>query len=502
MASRSQSFGGQTGNRRAGDPTVVRTSRRELLSAALLGSAAAVMSGCRSFEQLATPISVLPDRELVHPLLSHKNAARVLNRTGFGSRPGDRSGIMAVGLTRFVDEQLHPEGIAENRALDFRRRALYDQIPNDYGLLYEQDDHVLIDSLAQASLLRAVYSNRGLLERMTEFWSDHFNIYSFKSLELPQYTVLYHLNVLRPHALGKFRDLLGASAHSAAILCYLDNDYNRAGRPNENYARELMELHTLGIHGGYDQFDVHEVARCLTGWSFDQQFNPGSFRFVSAVHDFTEKVVLGQSVVPTGQREMENILDRLAYHPSTAKHIATKFLRRFRGDALADHVEHVSAVFMTTDGDIKETIRAVLLDCGVLDAPPILKRPFDYVVSALRALDVDTDCGAAVPYLGKMSQALFQWPRPDGYPDRSDAWANCMSARWQFALDLCAGSIPYTSVNWSALAGNSLKEMYARVFGESDTGRCAMWLRSTDAMSTTLEEYASLLLMSPSFQWR
>ena len=479
-------------------------TRRKLLAAATVTSSAAFLSGCRSLEQLATPVEVDHDAAVSRPQLTTVDATRLLGRAGYGHRPGDRSAVRTIGLEGFVDRQLRPETIAEHPVLTFRLRSLSDQLPNDFGLLFEQDDHALMGSLAQATLLRAVYSNRGLLERTTEFWADHFNIYSYKGERLPQYVVLFHLNILQPYALTTFRELLAATAHSAAILTYLDNETNRAGRPNENYARELMELHTLGIHGGYTQRDVQEVARCLTGWTVNQKFRPASFEFAAHMHDTGAKKVLGRAVIPNGQQEMEGVLDTLATHPATSHHIAGKLLQRFRGDSQRDHREHVASVFRKTDGDIRSTLRAVLVDCGVLDAPPIMKRPFDFVASALRATDSDTDCGAGIiSFLEKMGQPMFQWPRPDGFPDRSASWANCLSARWQFALNLAAGKLPNTSIPWKALVTTGSNcEITDHLFAAEDNAVDLQELRAAAAGRLTLEEFTSLGLMSPSFQWR
>jgi uncharacterized protein (DUF1800 family) len=469
-------------------------SRRQILLAGTVGLTSVALSGCRSIEQAIYPVTDSPDLPVQNPKMSTASALRVLSRVSFGHRPGDVGTLQTLGYQQYVDRQLVPDTIVESEILLTRLRPFGDSLPDDYGLLYEIDDHELIVSLSQATLLRAVYSNRSLYERMVEFWSDHFNIFAFKSLGLPQFTVLYNNEVLRKYALTNFRALLGASVQSAALLSYLDNEYNHRGRPNENYARELMELHTLGVHGGYTQHDVANVAKCLTGWTIDRKWRPGSFNFKDSDHDQTTKYVLSRQINAGGKAEMDEVLDMLADHPSTAKHVATKLLMRFRGDSTPDHVDHVASVFLSSSGDIKKTVRAVLVDCGIFDAPPIFKRPFDYMSSSLRALDADTDGSPSLAgYLATMGQPLFQWPRPDGYTDKSKSWVNSLAARWQFALDLSAGRIQNTSVNWANLAPGAMPaEVLHRIFG-------------TQSLTTTaysLPETAALALMSPEFQWR
>ena len=217
--------------------------------------------------------------------------------------------------------------------LTVRLRGLADSLDPDTGLLFDEDDHRLIGALRQSAILRAVYSRRQLQERMVEFWSDHFNIYAFKG-QGPQFKVVDDHETIRAHALGKFRDLLGASARSAAMLGYLDNTSNRKGVPNENYARELMELHTLGVHGGYTQRDVKEVARCLTGWTTEKHWHRGRFLFDPDAHDNGAKQVLGLTIAPGGGvTDGERVLDMLAGHPSTARHLARKLCVHFLGDA-------------------------------------------------------------------------------------------------------------------------------------------------------------------------
>jgi len=194
------------------------------------------------------------------------------------------------------------------------------------GLFDDVDKQSVPRELARATLIRQVYSRRQLYEVMVEFWTDHFNI-SVEKGDCWFLKTVDDRSVIRPHALGKFRDLLWASAHSPAMLVYLDNQVNYKGAPNEHYARELMELHTLGVHGGYTQQDVQDLARCLTGWSVKEAFWRGDFTFNAGQHDPEAKTVLGLTISPDGQGEAERVVEMLAAHASTARFIATKLGR-------------------------------------------------------------------------------------------------------------------------------------------------------------------------------
>ncbi|HEX5323812.1 MAG TPA: DUF1800 domain-containing protein, partial [Capsulimonadaceae bacterium] len=340
--------------------------------------------------------------------------------------------------------------------------------------------------------------------------SDHFNIYAFKG-QGPQLKVVDDQSTIRKYALGRFRDLLGASARSAAMLGYLDNTVNRKGVPNENYAREIMELHTLGVHGGYTQHDVKEVARCFTGWTSDKSWRRGRFLFDPAAHDDGAKQVLGITILPGGGiHDGERVLDILASHPETAKHLATKLCIRFLGDARQETVSHVASAFLKTGGDIHATLRALLTPQALLAAPPILKRPYDYAVSALRALNADTDAGIGIQkHLENMGQALFGWPMPNGYPEEARAWVGAMVPRWNFALALAGGSIENTSIDLPAIAkvGNGARLSNADTLIEFALGSPASTpslarLRAIAGRSLSAAESAALILMSPEFQFR
>jgi uncharacterized protein (DUF1800 family) len=226
------------------------------------------------------------------------------------------------------------------------------------------------------------------------------------------------------------------------MLVYLDNQANRSGAPNENYARELMELHTLGIDGGYSQGDVEELARCLTGWTVKDHFWRGQFRFDSRLHDAGVKRLLGRTLEPRGEEEGEIVLGLLAKHPSTARHLARKLARRFlRDDPPADLVERTARAFESSRGDLRLTLRTLLLD-GQGARRPKIKRPLDFVLSSLRQLQARVqDARSLLDPLARMGHLPFAWPTPDGFPDTAEPWMTTLIPRWQFAVSLARGEL-------------------------------------------------------------
>lgn len=484
------------------------TTRRGFLCAGAVLSAG-LLTGCQSIEQRLTRQNLPPDA-LPPPTAASLPAMRLLNRAAYGPRPGDIALVTKLGIPAWVDAQLQPETLAEDAGFAWRLRSQGDALNPDTGTLFDEDDRRLVAALRQATLLRAVYSRRQLEQRMVEFWTDHFNIYAFKG-QGPQLKVVDDAQAIRPHALGRFRDLLKASAHSAAMLGYLDNTANRRGLPNENYARELMELHTLGVDGGYTQRDVHEAARCLSGWTSEAHWHRGRFRFEAAAHDDGRKQVLGTAFpAGGGQKDGERLLDLLAAHPATARHLAVKLCRHFLGDAPQVWVSHLAAIYLTTNGDIKAMLRPLLLSDDLLHAAPLFKRPYDYAVSALRALGADTDGGAGIQqHLEAMGQPSFGWPMPDGYPEKQPSWTGAMVPRWNFALALAGGTIDSTALDMPALraaarhAGLSPHDAVLHLaFGPSAAGMGVTDLRGRTSDYPDVSEYCALVLASPAFAWR
>ncbi len=431
-----------------------------------------------------------------------------LARLTFGARPGDFDAVRRMGLERWIERQLHPEGIPDTLvgrllardtllALDpaellarvpapGRLRRAYDRELSAAGvhlpgqatdsavraaLQRDSADYVhrvadsyrLSTALQRERVLRATFSERQLQEVMTDFWENHFSVWYGKGDVMRYVLPAFDRDVVRPRALGKFRELLGAVAHSPAMLYYLDNWRNGAdrGEPilarrragpgrNENYARELMELHTLGVNGGYTQQDVIEVARAFSGWTIRAPDSLAAFRFDSAMHDAGPKLVLGH-VLPGGRgmEEGEEVLDILARSPATARFLATKLVRHFVADdpppAL---VARAADAYLRTDGDIRQVLRTIL------GAPEFwarsayrsrLKSPFELVASTVRALGAPPDSSArTLGQIGYLGQSPWAHPFPDGWPDVASGWigSDAMIRRISFAARAPGGLIP------------------------------------------------------------
>jgi len=370
----------------------------------------------------------------------------------------------------------------------------------------------------QATLARAIFSERQLFEVMVQFWSDHFNIDPSKG-DCKWLKVADDRDVIRPHALGRFAELLRASALSPAMLWYLDGRVNRrqnaADRPNENYARELLELHTLGVHGGYSQTDVMEVARCLTGWTVRAKGQPpyfqiGQVEFDPDRHDPAAKKVLGEVIpaVPAGmdraererrgRQELDRVLEIVCRHPATAQHLAVKLCRRFIAEEPPPAaVQEVADAFRRTDGDIPSTLRALFATPAFWEnRGNKFKRPFSYVVSALRATGAQTDAGRPViDYLKRMGHAPFSYPTPDGYPEKAAPWMGTLLWRWNFAVALSLNQLPGTRMVTPSLRERAGGDpgLMAHLLGRAPTPAEAAAYRESEAG-------LALLLASPAFQ--
>ncbi len=490
-------------------------SRRDFLHLAGLVAASAAAAGCAP---LYARLGGQPEPPLAVPFgATDQVGFGLLNRLTFGPRMAERQHLAEIGPAAWIEEQLRPETIDDGpaewrlRGLETLKMSAADLSDRSDKILDGTDTLTVPAELRQAALLRQVYSRRQLYEVMVEFWTDHFNISVDKGACWLLKTV-DDREVIRPHALGRFRDLLWASAHSPAMLVYLDNQANVKGAPNENYAREIMELHTLGVDGGYTQRDVMELARAFTGWGVKDYFFFGRFNFDEAQHDTGEKTVLGMTLTPAGIREAEQVLERLSVHPATAGFIAGKLARRFLGeDAPAEIIASARAAFIRTGGEIAAVLRAILLDGFPLLAAPKFKRPLNFVASALRQLNAETDGGAPIhEFLALMGQKHFAWPTPDGYPDRAAPWTGNLMPRWQFALALARGEMNGTTVNLPPQAGSPAAAadqlsllLLNRPWPNVERDRLLDALRSAGAPDAALPEILTAgLLASPAFQWR
>ncbi|MCU1334663.1 MAG: hypothetical protein JWO19_244 [Bryobacterales bacterium] len=401
-----------------------------------------------------------------------------------------------------------------------RRKLVADNAPQQ----------VLPYDLNEAKLYRAIYSNRQLEEQMVDFWFNHFNVFLDKGADRIL-TSSYEREAIRPHVFGKFRDLLEATAESPAMLFYLDNwqsvspdRIQEGGRRglfakqkakqarglNENYARELMELHTLGVDGGYTQNDIVEVARCFTGWSINQPNRGGEFIYNDRVHDKGEKIVLGVKIPAGGGKEdAEKVLDILARHPSTARFISTKLAKKFVADdpppAL---IEQMAKTFRDTNGDIR-AVMSTMVDSkeffseGAFRAK--VKTPLELIVSAARATGAQVDF--AVPLatqIAQLGEPLYRKVEPTGYSSANSEWVNsaALLARMNFALALAGDRVPGVRVDAGA-PDNSVATVARQLLFREPTQQTLDSIEKALAQKEpTPALVAGLVLGSPDFQRR
>jgi uncharacterized protein (DUF1800 family) len=367
-----------------------------------------------------------------------------LNRLSYGPRPGDVERVAGIGLATWLDQQLRPA--RPNDAVATPPVPSTSPAPRgDARKEARREARREVGRLASDRLTRAIGSERQIEELLVDFWFNHFNVFAGKG-RTAMYLPEYERTAIRPHVFGTFRDLLGATAHSPAMLFYLDNWLSvdpaaKAPGPraqasgqrkrrglNENYARELMELHTLGVDGGYTQQDIVNVARAFTGWTIDPRTQ--TFRFAPAFHDRGEKVVLGHTIKAGGGIEDgERVLDILASHPSTARFVATKLARRFVSDDPPDAlIRRAEARFRETNGKIAEVVRTIVTSPEFF-APEArlakVKTPLEFVVSAVRATNGDTaNTRPLLQALRDLGMPLYMCLPPTGYDDTAAAWVS------------------------------------------------------------------------------
>ncbi len=614
-------------NQRLSRFSLVRRAGSLLTIVALFSGTLGVAASAQSAKSHSAAASdrLTEDQRILH----------VLNRLGFGARPGDVERIKAMGLDNYINQQLNPDKINDAVAdakvrnlvtLSMPTAELYEKYPQPGQLMkqlerrgelptelseaqknrtkaqpatpnaarvddaamsspgampkngaqpnnerpatadptanapgarnnaeyrralreYYQENGLqlparIVAELQTSRILRAVYSERQLQEVMVDFWTNHFNVFAGKGADRWLLTA-YDRDTIRPHTMGKFSELLEATAQSPAMLFYLDNfqsvspnaqsrpgagqqrrgqqaqrrgllgvlmggGQNRpngqAGQPtaggqpqanaqrqrrgiNENYARELMELHTLGVDGGYTQKDVQEVARCFTGWTIlaprgagaatramnngpraDMlRENAGTFFFNPRAHDDGEKVVLGHKIPAGGGfKDGLRVLDILAHHPATAKFVATKLARHFVSDTPPSAVvDRAAAAFTKSDGDIRETLRAIF-SSPEFNSPEAyrakVKRPFELAISAIRTLGAETTGGPQLhQWIARMGEPLYGFQTPNGYSDTAESWVNTggLLERLNFGLTLASNRIPGTRLDLKRFLGNPAGE--------------------------------------------
>jgi uncharacterized protein (DUF1800 family) len=521
----------------------------------------------------------LSGRQAAIPQAGDRAVAHVLNRLTFGPRPGDLDRVRTLGVAAYIERQLHPEriddGALETRldefetlglstrelteryfaaAIEMRRQQAQqpqgrDAITPEMRRTLAAPQQVLSE-LMQAKLLRAAFSERQLQEVLVDFWFNHFNVFIGKG-QVRQYLPEYERDVIRPQVLGNFRDLLGAVAHSPAMLIYLDNwqsaapntqmvNRGRIGmlqRPaprrqarglNENYARELMELHTLGVDGGYTQQDVVELARILTGWTIEGPRQGGGFLFRPAMHDSGTKTFLGTRFDGSGRDEGERALDLLARHRSTARHISYKLAQRFvADDPPTALVDRAARTFTDSGGNLREVVRTIITSPEFL-SPEVyrakVKTPLEFVVSSVRATGATMN--SALPLVAAMrnlGMPLYGSQPPTGYSATSDAWVNtgALLNRMNFAVSLVEGSrMPAEppvrrlvrarqtdaratlGVDLASLAPDTGESSRNAVIGRLLGGEVSASTRATLERAESPSHLVALTLGSPEFQRR
>jgi uncharacterized protein (DUF1800 family) len=405
--------------------------------------------------------------------LGRKTALHALNRLGFGPRPGDVEAVLDRGIESYIEDQLEPR---PDSALAARMAALpvastlgmsTSQVLVQYADAGNQTAAIqsYLDNMHSAKIIRSVHSANQLEEALADFWFNHFSVnindgfvrYSLQS---------YERDAIRPHALGKFETLLGATAAHPAMLFYLDNYLSQVGRTvngvlqsglNENYGREILELHTVGVDAGYTQADVYEAARAFTGWGIDNVGRGGNFLYTATRHDTGSKSVFGLTLASGGQKDDgDRLIKYLATHPKTARFVSTKLARRFVSDTPPDSlIDRMTEAWLATGGDIKAVMRSMIGSpefwSEAFSTAGKPKTPFEYVVSSIRAVggEVTSAVRGITGYLSQMGQPLYQCIPPTGYSDLGSEWLNPSSQiyRMNFALDLAQGLVNGVSVN-------------------------------------------------------
>jgi uncharacterized protein (DUF1800 family) len=450
---------------------------------------------------------------------------RLVRRVTMGLNPEEVALARRLGYVGYLEHHLAADRIGDQACQDFVA-ANYPALAMDMTTVRAQDTNMVYTQLQNAALYRAAFSKRQLHERMVEFWTDHFTI-SINKGAIQNSKIIDDREVIRRHALGNFREMLHASAKSVAMILYLDQQLNRTPTPNQNYAREIMELHTLGVNGGYTQDDVAALSRILTGWGvLNFQFTPS----VNA-HDWNAKTWMGQSfpAVPAGagrtvqavQDEGERAINFLLDHPSTARYLGWKLSRwLLQYDPPQSAVDAAAAAYTRTRGDIKAMIRAILTRQHLMAAQPLYKRPFHLAVSAIRSLGPETLTANGVNNTvrgnyNQMNMQLFTWEQPNGWPFQVEWWSGLVLQRWRYAGGVAttnSNDFRYDLAKFRS-AGTSPEAVAARIIdtvfaGEVSTrfrSELTGFLRGTPATATVsdgrLRDGLSLAFSSLPYQW-
>ncbi len=412
-----------------------------------------------------------------------------------------------------IDDSAVDQILAQLPALQMSPKEIYDYYgDNAFYALYE---------LRLAALVRSYLSNRQLYDRMVEFWTDHLNIYGAKD-SMWYFQPRDQRDVIQKHALGKFPDMLFASAHSGAMLYYLDNYISFVGAINENYAREIMELHSLGVTGPYNEQDVKEVARCFTGWSihFDLGPNWGQFKFYPFYHDNGQKTVLGQTIPPGGGVfDGHTVLEMLSMHPATASYVSKKMVSWLLAeDPPQSVVDATAQTYLATGGDIKAMIRTILsrssFDAADVFNKPKFQRPWRFAMALLRATNPQIYDGfGPIDELDRMGHGPYYWPAPDGYSDKLSRWGSGVFDRWSFASRMFGNQmygVQFSNQQINQLFGGFPKSRMAERASEiltggtlplSDVQEIQAYVDGKTLVNELYREALALTASSPNFQF-
>jgi len=446
---------------------------------------------------LAAVLTTLPQAALwAAPLAGEPAAVHVLNRLAYGPRPGDIDRVRQIGVQAYIEEQLNPPPlpVALSQRLDKlegQKLSAGEALARFQEARQEKDGErrelvkQMAADAAEARLLRAIESPRQLEEVMVDFWYNHFNVFAGKGQDRVL-VASYERDAIRPYVFGSFRQMLGATAHHPAMLFYLDNWVSKAGGLNENYARELMELHTLGVDGGYTQKDVTELARMLTGWTYAPR-RGAQFVFDPRRHDNGAKTWLGKPVTARGVNEGEYALDVLAVHPSTAHNISRELAQYFVADQPPPAlVERMAQTWISSNGDIRSVLRTLFSSQEFMDqqyAGAKFKTPYQFVVSASRAAGAPmTDVKPLVGTLARLGMPLYGCQTPDGYKNTEGAWLNPDSLSRRISYALMLSSSADAGAVQGALGASVSARTAAIVADSNERLRAAMLLGSPDFM--------------------
>ena len=451
----------------------------------------------------------------------------ILHRLTWGPRPEDIEHLRAIGLDAWLDEQLDPASLADPEGDEVRR--LLPILSLDRKAVHSLGfDGRIYYTILRGMVEQAIHSRRQLYERMIDFWTDHFNV---PAGDLLHDVLVMHREVIRRHALGNFRDLVIGTAQSPAMLVYLDQAYSTQEHPNENYARELLELHTLGVDGGYTERDVQEAARALTGWTIHDGTATG-FYFDETIHDSEAKSILGHDM-PAGRgiEDGLHLLSIIVNHPATARFLCRKLCIRFVSDTPPEAlVERLAGVWMENSGEIPPVLRALFTSEEFRQsAGQKLRRPLDFFIGAVRATETHVNPDWLLQtMLEDLSQYPYGWNPPNGYPDDAGAWISSagLLARWNTAMALThtAWSEPDTGmvtrldqlVGTPSTAAELVGAAAGRIFGTSalpDDAQAAFVDYVSDGegpdapvtpgrLGGKLGTLFGLMLASPLYQWR